>query len=216
VATPAKALAATPTSRSAPRKAQIPGRPRTDSEPVSSAEPDRQASDEDLIRRIGSGDQAALEGLYDRYGGLVYSVTRHILKDAGAVEEVLQDTFLHLWRVAASFDSSRGTLGCWLAVMARHRSIDRLRRTPAVREEVPAIQIESVLDIEIFVASNEKAGRVRAAVRALPEAQRVATELAYFEGLTQTEVAKRTGVPLGTVKTRLRTALASLKAHFGE
>jgi RNA polymerase sigma-70 factor, ECF subfamily len=216
VATPAKALAATPTSRSDPRKAQIPGQPRTDSEPMSSPESDRQDSDEDLIRRIGSGDQVALEDLYDRYGGLVYSVTKHILKDAGAVEEVLQDTFLHLWRVAASFDSSRGTLGCWLAVMARHRSIDRLRRTPAVGEEVAAIQFESVLDIEVFVASNEKAGRVRAAVRALPEAQRVATELAYFEGLTQSEVAKRTGVPLGTVKTRLRTALASLKAHFGE
>ena len=183
---------------------------------MSSPASDGQDSDEDLIRRIGSGDQVALEDLYDRYGGLVYSVARHILKDAGAVEEVLQDTFLHLWRVAASFDSSRGTLGCWLAVMARHRSIDRLRQTPAVGEEVPAIQIEAVLDIEIFVASNEKAGRVRAAVRALPEAQRVATELAYFEGLTQSEVAKRTGVPLGTVKTRLRTALASLKAHFGE
>jgi RNA polymerase sigma-70 factor (ECF subfamily) len=216
VATPAKAPAATSTSRSDPGKAQIPGQPRTDSEPTSSPESNRRESDEDLIRRIGSGDQAALEGLYDRYGGLVYSVTKHILKDAGAVEEVLQDTFLHLWRVAASFDSTRGTLGCWLTVMARHRSIDRLRRTPAVGEEVPVIQIESVLDIEIFVASNEKAGRVRAAVRALPEAQRVATELAYFEGLTQSEVAKRTGVPLGTVKTRLRTALASLKAHFGE
>jgi len=102
-------------------------------------------------------------------------------------------------------------------VMARNRSIDRLRRrTPTLGEEVAATLHGSVLDIESFVANNEMAGRVRAALQGLPEAQREAMELAYFEGLTQSEIAKRTGDPLGTVKTRLRTALASLKAELGE
>jgi RNA polymerase sigma-70 factor (ECF subfamily) len=216
VATPAKALAArSATSGPSDGKGPIGGEPRASSEPATGPEPDHRDSDEDLLRRIGSGDQAALGDLYGRYSGLVYSVTRHILKDAGAVEEVLQDTFLHLWHIAASFDSARGTLGCWLAVMARHRSIDRLRQTHAEGEEFPATLLGPVLDVESFAASNEKAGRIRAALRALPEAQRVAMELVYFEGLTQSEVAKRTGVPLGTVKTRLRTALASLKRILG-
>jgi len=180
-------------------------------------EPDRQESDEGLIRRILNGDEAALALLYDRYGGRVYSVAKHILQDAGAVEEVLQDIFHQLWRTAASFDSARGSLAGWLLVMARNRSIDRLRRrTPAVVEEVAATLHGSALDIESFTVRNEMAGRVRAALQTLPEAQRQAMELAYFEGLTQSEIAKRTGDPLGTVKTRLRTALASLKVELGE
>jgi RNA polymerase sigma-70 factor (ECF subfamily) len=179
--------------------------------------PDRRDSDEDLIRRIVSGDEGALGNLYDRYGGLVYSVANRILQDAGAAEEVLQDIFHQLWNSAANFDSGRGTLASWLLVMARNRSIDRLRRRPSAGgEEVAATLRGSVIDIESFTARNELAVRVRAALRVLPEAQRVAMELAYFEGLTQTEIAKRTGDPLGTVKTRMRTALASLKAVFGE
>jgi RNA polymerase sigma-70 factor, ECF subfamily len=191
--------------------------PSSSSEPMTCHELDRRVSDEDLISRILSGDELALGAAYDRYGRLLHSVARHILQDSGAVDEVVQDTFYQLWRVAGSFDSARGTLGCWLLVIARNRSIDRLRRrTPAMEEEVAATLLGSVLDIESFVASNEMAGRVRAAVRVLPEVQRLAVELAYFEGFTQSEIAKRTGEPLGTVKTRLRTALASLKAHFDE
>ena len=190
---------------------------RTSSDPMICHEVNRRASDEDLISRILRGDEVALGDVYDRYGGLLYSVAKHILRDAGAVEEVVQDTFYQLWRVAASYDSARGTLGCWLLVMTRNRSIDRLRRRPpAVGAEVAANLLRSVLDIESFVASNEMAGRARAALRTLPKTQRVVMELAYFEGLTQSEIAKRTGEPLGTVKTRQRTALASLKAHFGK
>lgn len=189
----------------------------TSSEPLTCHEPDLRDSDEDLIGRILNGDEVALGDVYARYEGLLHSVAKHILRDAGAVEEVLQDTFYQLWRVAASFDSARGSLGCWLLVMARNRSIDHLRRRPpAAGEEVTTTLPGSVLDIESFVASNEMARRVRAALRDLPEAQRVAMELAYFEGLTQSEIAIRTGKPLGTVKTRLKTGLASLKAHFGK
>jgi RNA polymerase sigma-70 factor (ECF subfamily) len=180
-------------------------------------EPVRRESDEGLIRRILSGDEVALGVLYDRYGGRVYSVAKRILQDDGAAEEILQDIFHQLWRNAASFDSARGALGSWLLVMARNRSIDRLRRRgPAATEEVAATLHGPGLDIENAVAANEMTERVREALRALPEAQREAMELAYFEGLTQSEIAKRTGDPLGTVKTRLRTALASLKAELGE
>jgi RNA polymerase sigma-70 factor (ECF subfamily) len=180
-------------------------------------EPDRRDSDEGLVRRILSGDEVALGLLYERYGGRVYSVARRILNDDGAAEEVLQDIFHQLWRAAASFDTTRGSLAGWLLVMARNRSIDRLRRrTPAVEEEIAATLHGTAVDIESFTVRNEMAERVRAALQALPEAQRAAMELAYFEGLTQSEIAKRTGEPLGTVKTRLRTALAALKAELGE
>lgn len=186
-------------------------------DPTSGREPNLQDSDEALIRRILRGEEVALGILYDRYGGRVYSVANRILQDSGAAEEILQDIFHQLWRNAANFDSGRGGLGSWLLVMARNRSIDRLRRrTPAATDEVAATLHKSGPDIESAAARNEMAERVRAALQALPEAQREAMELAYFEGLTQSEIAKRTGDPLGTVKTRLRTALASLRAEFGE
>ncbi len=186
-------------------------------EPMAGQDPDRRDSDEHLIRRILHGDEVALGLLYDRYGGRVYSVAKRILQDEGAAEEVLQDIFHQLWRGAGSFDTTRGSLAGWLLVMARNRSIDRLRRrTPPVGEEIAVTLHGSALDIESFTVRNEMAGRVRAALQALPEAQREAMELAYFEGLTQSEIAKRTGEPLGTVKTRLRTALATLKAELGE
>ena len=176
---------------------------------------DRRDTDEGLIRRIVDGDESALGILYDRYGGLVYSVAKHVLGDSGAAEEVLQDIFHQLWRSSASFDSSRGSLASWLLVMARNRSIDRARRrTPQLDDEDAASLHRPSLDIESEAAQNEMAARVRAALQALPEAQRVAMELAYFEGLTQSEIAKRTGDPLGTVKTRLRSALASLRTVF--
>lgn len=185
-------------------------------DPISGHEPDGRDSDEGLIRRIANGDEVALGVLYDRYGGLVYSVAKRILGDSGSAEEVLQDIFHQLWRNASRFDSVRGSLSGWLLVMARNRSIDRVRRqTPSVEEEVVATLEGRALDLESAAAQNEMAERVRAALGALPEAQRQAMELAYFEGLTQSEIAKRTGHPLGTIKTRLRAALASLKTVFG-
>jgi RNA polymerase sigma-70 factor (ECF subfamily) len=191
--------------------------PCTSPEPITGDEPDHRGSDEDLISRIISRDEIALRDAYDRYGSLVYSVAKRILQDTGAVEEVRQDTFYQLWRVAASFDSARGSLGNWLLVIARNLSIDRLRRrTPAMGEEIAWVLLGPAPDIESLVARNEMAGRIRAALRSLPEAQRATMELAYFEGLTRTEIAKRRGEPLGTVKTRLRAALISLKGHFGE
>jgi RNA polymerase sigma-70 factor, ECF subfamily len=173
-------------------------------------------ADAALVRRILNGDEAALGALYDRYGRLVYSVSLRILRDAGAAEEVLQDIFHQLWRVAASFDLARGSLSSWLMVMARNRSIDRLRRRGLAMAETSAEALPpSKFDLESDVAQKEMIGRVRGAMDALPEPQRKAMELAYFEGLTQSEIADRTGDPLGTVKTRMRAALASLKKALG-
>jgi RNA polymerase sigma-70 factor, ECF subfamily len=173
-------------------------------------------ADAALVRRILNGDESALGALYDRYGRLVYSVSLRILRDTGAAEEVLQDIFHQLWRVAGSFDLARGSLSSWLMVMTRNRSIDRLRRRgPGVAESSAETLPPAKFDLESDVAQREMMGRVRGALDALPEPQRKAMELAYFEGLTQSEIADRTGDPLGTVKTRMRTALASLKKALG-
>jgi len=185
-------------------------------EPTIRPEQASRDTDASLIRRILNGDEVALGLLYDRYGGLVYSVSLRILRDSGAAEEVLQDIFHQLWRVAGSFDFSRGSLSSWLMVMTRNRSIDRLRRRSAPAVEHPAEALSpSPFDLESDTARNEMAGRVRSALEALPEPQRKVMELAYFEGLTQSEIASHTGDPLGTVKTRLRTALGSLRKAFG-
>jgi RNA polymerase sigma-70 factor (ECF subfamily) len=181
------------------------------------ARPERGPEDDQrLVRRVLNGDEAALGTLYDRYGGLVYSVANRILRDTGAAEEVLQDIFHQLWRTASNFDSARGSLSGWLLVMARNRSIDHLRRRSHDPEDRPA---ESLVahspDLESVTEQNEMLARVRTAMDALPAAQRQAMELAYFEGLTQSEIAGRTGDPLGTVKTRMRAALAALKMALG-
>jgi len=170
----------------------------------------KQAADLDLVRRVVDGDEGALAALYDRYGGLVYSVVKHVLGDTGAAEEILQDIFYQLWRTASNFDSSRGSLPAWLLVTARNRAIDRLRRRGHAADIDPT---SVILDpaLEVFFFHNEAMSRVKAALSAFPKAQREAIEMAYFEGLTQSEIAERTSEPLGTIKTRLRTALQSLK-----
>jgi RNA polymerase sigma-70 factor, ECF subfamily len=173
------------------------------------------AADSALLRRMVEGDETALAVLYDRYSGLVFSVAKRILGDRGAAEEILQDIFYQAWRTASSFDSSRGSLAGWLLVAARNRAIDQLRRrhgiTPSpIRED----SIAFALNLEDSATQNVMLSKVRKTFAELPEAQRTALELAYFEGLTHREIAERTGEPLGTIKTRLRAALGSLKKVF--
>ena len=168
-----------------------------------------------LVRRMADGDEMALALLYDRYSGLVFSVAKRVLGDPSAAEEILQDIFYRAWRTASTFDSSRGSMAGWLLVAARNRAIDRLRRgrnsaTDSIKEDF----VSPAINLETRAAQNLMLSKVKKAITDLPEVQRTACEMAYFEGLTHAEIAERTGEPLGTVKTRLRAALGSLKKAF--
>ena len=173
------------------------------------------ASDATLIARLVERDESALAALYDRYAGLLSSVLNRILRDTQAAEEILQDIFYQLWRTAAQFDPARGSLPGWLLVIARNRAISRLRRhNPASGDELLENTVVLPTNLESTIAQRQLIGKVKGALDSLPKEQRAAIELAYFEGLTHSEIAARTGDPLGTVKTRLRSALETLKRNF--
>ncbi|MGD1062290.1 MAG: sigma-70 family RNA polymerase sigma factor [Terracidiphilus sp.] len=172
--------------------------------------------DSALMDRMRTGDEAALSTLYDRYSAMLFAVMMRILRDQQAAEEVLQDLFLQLWRNAGQFDAGRGSLPAWLMVIGRNRAISRLRgmRDREVLEEEEgdyANILASDQNIEDETVRAELARNVSAALEQLPVEQRQAVELAYFEGMTQSEIANRTGIPLGTVKTRMRTAMQTLR-----
>jgi RNA polymerase sigma-70 factor (ECF subfamily) len=177
---------------------------------VPSAEANAMPTDLALVTAIRSGDQGAMAALYDRYSSIVYAVALRVLQDTGGAEDVLQDIFMQLWRNPGAFDASRGNMAAWLAVITRHRSIDALRRRR------PQADIEDVvLSVEPDMASDADRSRamekVRGALQTMPSPQRSALEMAYFEGLTHAEIADKTGEPLGTIKTRIRTGLLSLR-----
>jgi RNA polymerase sigma-70 factor (ECF subfamily) len=159
-----------------------------------------------LIRRLVAGDQHALGALYDKYAGLVNALALRVLRDASDAEDIVQEVFVQAWRQAARFDPARGTPEAWLCTMARSRALDRLRRRAARREE-PGEDAPPA----VAAPRNEEALAVRKALDLLSEVQRRALELAYYEGLTQTEIAARLGEPLGTVKTRIRSAMLRLR-----
>src|SRR5262245_57333052 len=173
------------------------------------------AEDNALVFAIRSGDQTAMAALYDRYSSIVYSVALRVLGDTAAAEDILQDVFMQLWRNPGAFDASRGNLGAWLAVITRNRSIDTLRkRRPESDFENVVLSVEP--DLASEADRTRAAGKVRAALAAMPDNQRKALELAYFEGLTHTEIAAKTGEPLGTIKTRIRAGLLALRKAFSQ
>jgi len=154
-----------------------------------------------------------MAALYDRYSGIVYAVALRVLGDAGAAEDVLQEVFMQVWRNPGVFDSSRGNLGAWLAVIARNRAIDGLRkrrRETDVEDVIVAVEPDLAGDAERSRAME----KVRSALAAMPTVQRSALEMAYFEGLSHSEIAAKTGEPLGTVKTRIRAGLLALRKAF--
>jgi RNA polymerase sigma-70 factor (ECF subfamily) len=167
-------------------------------------------SDLALITALRSGDQSALATLYDRYSSLVYSVALRVLQDTAAAEDVLQDIFMQLWRNPGAFDASRGNMAAWLAVIARHRAIDALRRRRP-ENELDAMTVSVECDLVTYTDRSRAMDKVREALQVMPSSQRSALEMAYFEGLTHVEIAKKTGEPLGTIKTRIRSALITLR-----
>jgi RNA polymerase sigma-70 factor (ECF subfamily) len=169
--------------------------------------------DGQLLGRVRRGDEQAMAVLYDRYSKVVYSVALRVLREPASAEDVLQDVFLGLWRRPDNFISSRGSLGGWLAVVARNRSIDALRRKRP-SEQVEEVHLASSFDVAQEAERNSMMQRARAIIVRLPLEQRKALEMAYFDGLTHSEISEVTGDPLGTVKTRIRTALLSLRKEL--
>ena len=180
---------------------------------MASAEIKSGASDLSLIAAVRSGDESAMAALYDRYSGIVYSVALRVLGNTAAAEDVLQEVFMQLWRNPGVFDSSRGNLGAWLAVISRNRAIDSLRkRHPETDVEDVIVSVEP--DMSGDAERSRAMEKVRSALGAMPAAQRSALEMAYFEGLSHSEIATKTGEPLGTVKTRIRAGLLALRKVF--
>jgi RNA polymerase sigma-70 factor (ECF subfamily) len=177
---------------------------------ASSEGEDARESDDLLLRCVREKDADAMTTLFDRYGGMVYSIALRVLHDPGGAEDLLQEIFLLLWKRPESFVSGRGSLGAWLLVVTRNRAIDVLRhRRPT--EQVEECRLSSRFNLAAEVEREEAIQKIATALAILPVEQRTALELAYFEGLSQTEIARRTGEPLGTVKTRIRLGLMRLR-----
>ena len=175
-----------------------------------------EGDDGDLAKRLQRRDPAALGELYDRYGKLAYSLIYRVVRDGGVAEDLVQETFLRVWNRAQGFDAERGALGPWLLAVARNRAIDYVRSSGGkmargAMELEYAEQPAVFVNFEADVLSQDRARRVRAALGRLNENQRHVIELAYFEGLSQSEMAERMGQPLGTVKTWVRAALKNLR-----
>lgn len=173
--------------------------------------------DEDaaLMRNIAARNESALAVLYDRHAVSLYSLIRRIVHDEAAAEEILQDVFLHVWKVAPRFDQARGQLRGWLLVMARNRALSHLRKHQDVQvDDMDLYAIPATGMQESIAAKNELTQKIQAALEEMPPELSHLFELAYFEGMTHREIAKRTGQPLGTVKTRLRSGLTNLRRVF--
>ena len=170
----------------------------------------RASEDAALLVRVREGDQQAMASLFERYSGIVYSVALRVLRDTGQAEDVMQDIFIQVWRNPNAFVSGRGSLGAWLVVVARNRAIDSLRRRRPT-DSVDDVVLTSKTDLASEAERNTLMEKVRAIMHQLPEEQKKSLELAYFEGLSHSEIAEKTGDPLGTVKTRIRLALITLR-----
>ncbi len=173
-------------------------------------------ADRALISRIEERDADALGLLYDRHAGRLLGLAHRIVGETGEAEEVLQEVFLWVWRSASGFDAGRGTVLGWLLMATRSRAIDRLRaRRPALRAGLRAVETvpdaPSAQDVEADSATRQWENVCRSAIAQLPDEQRRALELAYFEGLTHQEISEKTATPLGTVKTRVRLGLMKLR-----
>jgi RNA polymerase sigma-70 factor (ECF subfamily) len=180
---------------------------------------DVRESDRELAERLQRRETQAMADLYDRFGRLVYSVILAVVRDSAIAEDLLQETFLRIWNRAAGFDAARGALGPWLLTVARNRAIDHVRSAGA-RYTKNTLELEErehksqELGVELDLQSKDQARIIRAAVEKLSENQRRVIELAYYDGLSQTEMAEKLGEPLGTIKTWVRSALKKLREEL--
>jgi len=180
------------------------------------------AADEaiELIRQLAGGDRGAFGRFYDAYSTLVFTFALRMLRERAAAEDLLQEVFLQVWRDAPSYSPERGTPEAWLVMITRSRAIDKLRSIRRrfksfVSMERPSGQSYDA-EVESGAAASEARIMVNSALAQLPDNQRQVLEMAYFDGLSQTEIAARTNEPLGTVKTRMRAALQRLRELVGK
>jgi RNA polymerase sigma-70 factor (ECF subfamily) len=189
------------------------------------AQPDTEraveSEDEALVRRMSDGDEQALGVLYDRWHAVVHAVVSRMQRQADDAEDIVEETFWQAWRQASRFDRTRGAVQTWLLTIARSRALDRVRALRRRHEEPlegddgqVVVQQAAEGDPGLDAEASERRRLVRAALTGLPMEQREALELGYFGGLSQTEIAERTGQPLGTVKTRMRLALQKLRSQL--
>jgi len=173
-------------------------------------------ADRDVLARVSNGELDALQELYDRYRTMAYSIALRITADASLAEDVVQDAFLGAWRNAARYVEGRGSVKTWLLSIVHHRAVDAVRRRRPTTElpeaEAPAPRALTLPDVWQEVAGNLDRAEIAAALATLSDVQREAIELAYFGGLTQVEIADRTGAPMGTVKSRVRLGLLAMRA----
>jgi RNA polymerase sigma-70 factor (ECF subfamily) len=177
--------------------------------------------DASLGKLIASHDAAALEELYDRHGGACYGLARRVVTDEQLAQDVVQEVFLAIWRGAATYDGSRGTLSTWLYALTHHKSVDAVRRAQRhsgrrASEDALVTEPDPSPGVDEQALASVRRDQVRAALADLPEPQRRALMLAYFGGYSQSEIAAMTGIPLGTVKTRTLAALRRLRLVLDE
>jgi RNA polymerase sigma-70 factor (ECF subfamily) len=181
-------------------------------------------SDAELIGRVAESDPRALEVLYDRYNRVVYSFALRIVSDPQIAEELLQEVFFRAWQQGKAFRESRGAFVTWLLSITHNMAIDEVRKRRRRPQKADSEEPETVLagvpdssqDVEAEVWLSSLRTTIEAALTQLPPAQRDAIELAYFQGLTQREIAERLGEPLGTIKTRMRLGIQKLREQLGD
>lgn len=184
-----------------------------------------EASDADLIGRAADGDARALEVLYDRYSGVVFSFALRLVMDRPLAEELLQEVFFRAWQQGGNYSAQRGTFVTWLLSITHNMAIDEIRKRKRRPQKADSEEPEQVLagvadtgagaDVEEEVWLGSLRDTVAAALKTLPPAQREAIEMAYYQGLTQREIAEALGEPLGTIKTRMRLGLQKLREALG-
>jgi RNA polymerase sigma-70 factor (ECF subfamily) len=179
-------------------------------------------ADVQIIQLDVAGDQQALGELYDRWSKPAFSLARRVCADEGLAEDVVQEVFIAFWREPARFDPARGAFGSWLLTLVHHKAVDAVRRESAIRRRtVPAAEDGEEWSVAPGPGADQAAlgavvaGQVRDALGRLPNEQREALALAYYGGYTQREVATLTGVPLGTVKSRMFTGVQRLRSVLG-
>jgi len=187
-----------------------------------SAEP-ADARDEDLVLRVGAGDEQAFRELFGRYASVAHALAFRLVRQAQVAEEIVQEAFLAVWRNPDRYDAARGSVRSWLMGTVHHRAVDAVRREQAQRRRTeqaaglgPGIVEDPVDDVLAAIDLPRERRLVRTALGELPEEQSEVIQRMYFDGLSQSQIAERTGLPLGTVKSRALLAMRRLRADLGE